>query len=102
MHEADGEGEREEGDRQVITKRTMRRGRWRKESREMSEVPLEGKASQWGQSHGGSGDEGVASSGWGQWLPHSLKCRSKGGPFPARLLVDPAETGWGTAIGVEV
>lgn len=34
----------------------------------MSEVPLEGSsvgASQWGQSHGESGDGGVASSGWG-------------------------------------
>ena len=28
MHEADGEGREEEGDRQVITKRAMRRGWW--------------------------------------------------------------------------
>lgn len=74
MHEADGEGREEEGDRQVITKRTMRRGWWQVgiqidvRGAIWKEVHSIG-ASQWGQSRGrGVEREGWLAVGGEQWL----------------------------------
>lgn len=69
MHEADGEGREEEGDRQVITKRTMRRGRWPERIQRDVRGAIGRKfsggqpvgAEPWREWRRG----GVASSGWG-------------------------------------
>ena len=66
MHEADGEGREEEGDRQVITKRTTRRGRCQERIQRdvrgaiWKEWPASG-----GRAMDRSGDGAVASSGRG-------------------------------------
>lgn len=73
MHEADGEGREEEGDRQVITKRTMRRGRWPERIQRDVRGAI-GRKFSGGQPVGAEPWRGVETRGWlavggEQWLP---------------------------------
>lgn len=107
MHEADGEGREEEGDRQVITKRTMRRGRWPERIQRDVRGAIGRKfsggqpvgAEPWREWRRGGSEQWVGSSGY----PHSLKCCSKGGTFrPGSLLRIQLRQGGSRAIGLEV
>ena len=65
MHEADGEGREEEGDRQVITKRTTRRGRAGKNPGDVRGAIWKEWPASGGRAMERSGDGAVASSGRG-------------------------------------